>query len=261
MKHAVPDPLRHRSWRRPASRAWCAGLLLAVFALFGSTTRAAPVACPLESFEAHYTLYNSGLPVGKALISLEKFDDGRYQMRSHISSSGLVSLFVNDEINESVNGWVRGGVPQPVSYLQAHTGGDLDHISDASFDWNAGSAKMRYNGRRKTVELKARMVDPLSMYALLMSDLKAGLHQQRYRIANRARLKTYWLKHHGHEKLSTGMGKLNAWKITRTRKKSKRLTSLWFAEDYDFLPAQIVHMVNGREEFRITLKSVAPRGG
>lgn len=248
-----------RSARRSAARGcrgavrWASGVALAA-ALCAPV--AAAVDCPLRPFEAHYTVYTSGLPVGKGLIRLDKFEDNRYRMRSRIASSGLASLFVNDEINESVSGWIRDGIPRPVAYKQAHTGGDLDHISGAQFDWLAGSAATHYNGRQKTLKLKPRVVDPLSMYALLMSDLKTGVRKRRYRIANRARLKTYWIKHIGHDSLSTPMGRLNTWKVVRTRKKSTKVTTLWFAEDYDYMPAQIIHEKDGEVQFRVTLRSV-----
>ena len=224
----------------------------------GLAARSLPAAastpsCPIVPFEARYTMYTSVMSVGKGLIALEKDASGAYRMRSRIEPSGVVALFVKDQIVERVSGTVLDGVPMPARYSQAHTGGDLDHISGAEFDWAAGTAASHYNGKRKSLALAPRVVDPLSMYALLMSDLGAGKRPKRYRIANRARIKSYWLAYHGVEMLDAPIGRIRALKVTRKRKRSNKLTTLWFAADHGFLPAQILHEKNGQTEFRISL--------
>src|SRR5512134_115139 len=83
----------------------------------------ANAALPVKPFEAHYTVYGKGLPIGESVMTLTDSGNGRYTMRSEVYPSGLTALLISDRLSERASGEFKEGVIRPLSYEQQRSGG------------------------------------------------------------------------------------------------------------------------------------------
>ena len=128
--------------------------------------------------------------------------------------------------------------------------------TELKFRWQSTTVQARYNDEQATLNLSERVMDPLSLYLLVMRDLQRGHQAAEYTLVNRTRLRTYTVQHHGPEILKTPMGNLKTLKISRQRSGSRRKTILWFAQDLGYLPAQITQTRKGKEHLRLVIRKL-----
>jgi len=210
---------------------------------------------PLEPFEAGFTAYRYGIPIGEVALTLIDEGGGRYSMRSGVRPSGPVSLIVSVEIDERVVGELEDDIPHPVSYRRQQTG-DKERQVTLAFDWDGQTVSANKDGRETTLALRSRVVDPLSFYLLTMLDLKNGRSPDAYTLVMGNRLKTYQVRRHGEEILETPLGKLATVRIGRQRQGSSRVTAFWYAPDLGFLPVQVANIEDGEVVLRLTIRNL-----
>lgn len=213
-------------------------------------------ASPVQSFEAHYTVYAKGIKGGEGLIRLELPGDDRYRMQSRVRATGLVGLIFRDTIEERVEGRLNGISVLPSDYRFERTGGSREELTEYRFDWNAGTVQARHNDRQAVLELNARTLDPLSTYLQVMYDLIHGETADRYRLLDETEVRSYGVAYHGRETLDTPLGVLDVLRVSRQRPGSSRRIEFWFAPAYDYLPVQIIQYKDGSENLRMMIREL-----
>lgn len=222
--------------------------------LASSATRAE---LPMKPFAADFKLYASGIPVGKATIALEALGHCEYAMSSRLEATGLASLIYPDVIEEHARGtFNEHGVPMPAAYRHSQVGGSQDHIVEAEFSWSDMRASTRHDDKRRSIKLWRRVVDPLSLFALAMSDLQRGIKSKQYNLVHKAYRRSYRITHHEDEVLNTPLGDLRTARVSRRRSGSDRVTTFWLAADLDYLPVKVVQTRGGSEYLRMNIRSV-----
>ena len=238
--------------------------LLMLAALFGLVqavivpTRAADE-LPVAPFVAQYTVYGKGVPLGEAMLKLSDVGDGRYRMWSDVRPSGLAALLVSDQISEQAEGEFYDGAPHPLRYEQQRQKNKETMVTRLEFDWRSNTLRASSNGDSATLQLSPRVVDPLSLHLLVMGDLQRGRAADAYTLVDDTELRTYQVSYDGEETLDTPLGSLRAVRISRHRSGSSRITRLWFAPKFDYLPVRITQYKNGEENLSMEIKQVDGR--
>lgn len=238
--------------RRPIAAALYTALLLAAYA-------PAAIAAPPwpGGFDARYRVYYYGLPIGAGAIRYRVDADGRYRIRSDVASNALASLLYPYQVNGVSEGRFDGRIPRPLRYRQYQSiGGEVQRMQ-ALFDWPRMRVHARFGQRARPLRLRPRVVDPLSVLLLAISDLTAGFQAERYRLINRLYVSSYRVTNHGSETIDTPIGALAALRVSRQRGDSPRRTTLWFAEARGYVPVQIVYAERGRETVRMSVSALS----
>lgn len=213
---------------------------------------------PVAPFTAHYTVYGKGLPLGEATLTLTDEGNGRYRMSSDVRPTGVAALLVSKELSERVNGRFEKGIPQPARYEQQQRGDDKESTV-LEFDWQQGELQARSGGEQATLPLTERVVDPLSLHLLVMEDLQQGRQEPAYTLVDDTEIKTYNVSHDGQKTLDTPLGPIKTVQVSRQRPGSSRVTRLWFAPAYGYLPVQITQYKDGSEDLSMVVKQISGR--
>ncbi len=219
------------------------------------TTASWASSLPITPFEAYYKVFGKGIHIGDSELVLIDDGQGSYRMSSHVYPIGFAALVTKESIREQVNGHFRNGAPHPLLYQQQRKGKKSRDIR-LNFDWKNSRLQAQSNKEQATLSLMPRIVDPLSLHLLVMSDLKQGRNAKEYTLVKETKLKTYEIKHEGKERLDTPLGHLDTWRVSRHRPGSSRTTILWFAPSLNYLPVQITQKKNGKENLRMMIEKV-----
>lgn len=217
-------------------------------------TASAQSGLPIQPFEARFTVYRFGLPVADAFLTLAAEAGGRYSMRLDLRPNALTSWF-SEQVEEWTLGELKDGIPRPSSYQRQRAGDEPSRVT-LSFDWQGGRVQASKNNRDTSFALRPRLVDPLSWYLLVMSDLKKGLTSAEYSLIVGDSLKTYRVERHGEETVTTPFGELSTAVISRQREGSDTAVKLWHAPQLSFLPVQIAKIEQGEQTWRMTIQEL-----
>lgn len=187
---------------------------------------------------------------GNMEMSLTDVGNGRYQMNTNITS--LVGT-----INSQASGEFQGDMIHPLRYQQ-QVSSIKQSTSQWIFNWQTKTLDVLENEEHKTLPLTEGVVDPLSLYLLVMRDLQEGRTPGRYTLVNRFQLRTYQATVEGEEILDTLVGKLRTVRISSKRDTpdGERDTIFWFAPELGYLPVQVTREDEGKETLRMSIVEV-----
>ncbi|NJN47752.1 MAG: DUF3108 domain-containing protein [Candidatus Competibacteraceae bacterium] len=238
--------------RTPAFRC-----LLFFLSLLGACPGlAASSSLPLAPFEARYTVYSWGLPVGKSILTLTEFKAGRYRMRAEAYAIGIATLFVPKPLNIQVEGLWQDGTLAPSRYRYQWGSDHESADTRLEFDWQRGIVQTHSEDEQATLLLSERVVDPLSLQLLAMLDLHRSYRPEQYTTVIGNELETYQIKLEGEETLQTALGNLPALRFSSRKPGGNRVTTLWFATSLDYLLIQAIQSKKGKEKFKIVIDQV-----
>ncbi|MCP4702313.1 MAG: DUF3108 domain-containing protein [Gammaproteobacteria bacterium] len=207
-------------------------------------------------FEARYNLYAIGIKLGEVKRKLSKAEDGLYLLHSTSHTTGVISLFRDDRIEETSLWRVQGKNIQPLTYAYHHEGSKKQKHEEIRFDWENKAAKSTRKGRTKEISLKDGTLDMAVYQIALMRDLAQGKRDITYTIAAKGKLKNYRLVFKGEEHLDTELGKLKVLKFKRLGKNKARTTKLWCAPSLRYLPVRVEHKEPGGDKISMEIVSL-----
>jgi len=204
-------------------------------------------------FTAQYSLYAEGLPIGEGTRRLVYEKQGKMRLESSSHTTGLTALFRDDRITENSVFTIENGKIQPLEYHYRHKSSKRQKFEDVTFDWQR--KKVTYKDKEKTTifALENDVLDKLLYQFVLMQDLKQGKRNFKYKVISKGKIKTYVLEFLGKEKISTGLGELEALKYQRVS--NNRSTVIWCAPSLQYLPIRVDHIEKGNT-LSLTLESV-----
>ena len=243
-----PETILGRSG--PRNTRWWPLLLLTVLPAV-----VAQSVLPIQSFEARFGVYRYGLALGEAFLTLAVQPEGRYSMRLDIRPNALLSWLFSEQVEESTFGELKDGAPRPFGYQRARVGDEPSRVK-LSFDWEQERVQAEKNHRQTSFPLQPRLVDPLSWYLLVMSDLRNGSTPSEYGLVVGDNLKTYQIQRGGEATIETPLGELTTVMITRQRQGRETAIKLWLAPQLAFLPVQIAKIEQGEETWRMTIEEL-----
>ena len=138
-----------------------ASLLLLTLSLISPVSGAE---VPLRSFSASYDLYQGGMHIATAELSLQKLD-GLWRWRMSTQSRGIYSLFINSSpYSETTFTQVNNDI-QLQRILVTDAANDKKNES-ANFDWSQGTIAVLRRGKQKKLPLDANVYDYHSIHLL-----------------------------------------------------------------------------------------------
>lgn len=206
-------------------------------------------------FTAEYHLYNHGVKVAEMLRAMEQTSDGNFVFRSDTKTSGLFALVRKDRIVEESRWRMADGALQSLSYSYTRTGPKERRVA-VEFDWVERRIINNINGESWLMPAVPEVVDKLLYQFALMSDLRAGEKELSYTVADGGKIKNYEIEPLGEETVHTPLGNLRTLKFRHQKIGDDRLTTLWCAPNYQFLPVQVEYQEKDGTSIRVVLQSV-----
>lgn len=229
---------------------------LIILLLLSFAATLASAAPQLSGFTASYTLSKGTLTVGELQRSLTPLDDGKFKFESAMHVTGLVAVFVKDELSESSVWSYHNEQIRPHTYTYSKTGGKKKAQLKFDFDWENHLLKNTVAGTEWELPLPTGAQDKISYQLAIMRDLALGKTEFEYPIADKKKFKTYRFKVIGKETLDTPLGSLETIKVQRIMESNAKATVLWCAPSLQYLPVRIEQNEKDGDEFSLLIQSV-----
>lgn len=208
----------------------------------------------LSPFKAAYTLSRAGVSVGTVLRTLRRENNATYVYESQSQTTGMMSVFLKDRILERSHWHVVNDTMRSLSYVYERSGGSKQRNVHLAFDWQNRIVTNDVDGDTWKMSIPDGAMDKLLYQIAVMRDLRAGKAKLAYEVADGGKLKTYEFHIEGDDLIETALGTLKTTRVTRNR--DDRVTTIWCAVDYQYLPVQIEQVEENHGLLRLTIESL-----
>lgn len=123
-----------------------------------------------------------------------------------------------------------------------------------TFNWDKNLVRNDVKDKPWDLSIPPKTLDKLSIQLQVRQDLKLGVSELDYLVADGGHIKNWRLERDKLETIKTKIGELSTVKVTRVDKKGK-VTSFWFAPKLDYLLVKLEHKEDG-ESYRLDVESV-----
>ena len=206
-------------------------------------------------FTAEYNLYNRGVKVAEMRRVMETGADGNHVFRSSTHTTGLFSLVRKDKIEEESRWNVADGILRSLAYTYTRSG-KKDRNVAVRFDWDTRRIINNINGESWRMPAVPQVVDKLLYQFALMTDLRAGGKDLKYTVADGGKIKIYEIEPLGEESIKTPMGQFQSMKFRHQKLGDDRITTLWCAPRFQYLPVQVEYQEKDGSKVLVVLRSV-----
>ena len=208
--------------------------LLFLAALLGS---AGVFAMPTD-IAAEYQLVAGGFTIGHVSETFARRGD-EYEIRSVASSSGVLKLFLDDQLTMQSSGRVVASGLQPLAFAQ-HRERTSKGAVKATFDWEHGVMHSESGDEAHDVPLPQATQDRISVMYQFMN-LKPGGKMVDMYMSNGRKVDRYTYRYVGEEPLETPAGRFDTFhyeRVVSDPKDSK--AEVWLAKDRFNFPVRVV---------------------
>lgn len=196
---------------------------------------------------------------GKLRTELKSTNDG-YSANSVLKAAGIASWFVRGDVTESAEFSIMENGVRPLTFSSVDKVSKKDKYMDFSFDWEQKQVAGKINDESFVLELDGRTHDRVSLQYELMLELMNDRRSDEYSLLDDDEFKSLQVTYVGTEDVKVPHGKYRAIKIQHRKEKSDRVTTLWCAEELDFLPVKIEQHRDGKLAVRAVLSKYKPTG-
>lgn len=220
-------------------------LLTAIIFLLPAFTFASPVA----NFSASYAVYKNGFFLGNSKRTL-KAEKNILNYSAVTETAGIAAIFFDVTINEISKLTLKDNKLGIHSYTYDEKNGDKRTIHQLYID---KTGKLFNSYTKENYPITSNLHDGLGFSIAMMADLKKGLRDIKYTIAEKEKLKDYHIKYVKEEILPSDSGGLKTIKIEHTEPGSKNRFTFWCAPSMGFLPVIIQNVKNNGDEVLLKL--------
>ena len=224
--------------------------------LFVAPAAAAPAPMQLTPHSATYKIKIS-IVGGELKTTLETTDDG-FVATHVVKPTGMSRMLAHGFIRESSEFYAASDGIRATGYRAEDTLSREPDDVDLRFDWDAGEARGTVNGAEFRSTLQALSHDRISIQYQLMYDLLNGEGEAEYTMFEIDRLRTVQVRNIGSKTVTVPAGEYVAVGIQHQSKGSKRVTTLWCAEELGYLPVMIEQHREGTLKVRATMLNYRP---
>lgn len=206
----------------------------------------------------HTALYDVKISIvsGELSTELRRTADG-YLAHHVVQATGMSKLLTRGTMDVTSEFGGDGTELKPIRYRAIDTIGD-DPDLDLHFDWSTNEVTGTAGEANVAQQLDGVVHDNVSIQYELMSDLLNGHASQQYTLFDIEKLRIANVTNAGTKKVKTKAGTFVAVGIRHQKEGSSRTTTLWCAEELDYLPVIIEQHRAGKLKFRATLEKYTP---
>jgi len=146
------------------------------------------------------------------------------------------------------------------SYTPLHyqeTGQARDHRDDVDLSFDPATGRVHGIAQTHAVDqpLDPGIQDPMSVQIELMRELRAGLAPTQFKLFDKDEAKEYFYTRERSEVLNTPLGSLDTVVYRSDRPGSDRVTRLWLAPKFNYLPLQAARSRNGSVDLSMRISA------
>ncbi len=129
---------------------------------------------------------------------------------------------------------------------------------DLTFDWSTNEVSGTVGEENVLLQLDGIAHDSVSIQYELMHDLMNGGPDKQYVLFDIDKMRVANVSIAGEKQIKTKAGTFTAIGVQHQKEGSSRITTLWCAEELDYLPVVIEQHRKGKLKFRATLVKYTP---
>ena len=204
-----------------------------------------PPSPPPAPFVATFQVAWHGITAGDSTLALVAAAPGTFTYSSNIKAHGLFRLVFPDALLQSSTFTLADGHVVPLTYKES--GLAHDHSDEVELTFDQASGRVHGTSEKHAVDqpLDAGVQDPMSVQIELMRQLQAGLVPTQFKLFDKDQAKEYFYARERTEVLKTPLGDIDTVVYRSDRPGSDRVTRLWLAPKFDYLPLQANRSRNG----------------
>lgn len=193
-------------------------------------------AAPLQ-VNAAYTLTKKGQQIGTVAETFRR-SDGRYQLESVTTATGIYALFAKGKIRLVSSGEASDKGLRPL-HFEHHRGSDPAKLIQADFDWEKMSLTFHFDGKTETVGLESGTQDRISLlYQFMFAPPAQG--DIRLHMTTGRKLNLYHYQLAGEERITTPAGRFETLHLVKQHTADEDGTEIWLAKNRHYFPVRIV---------------------
>jgi hypothetical protein len=150
---------------------------------------------------------------------------------------------------------------RPREYVSDDTLSREEEHARIHFDWDTGEARGTVNGNEVVSVIDGLAHDRVSIQYELMHDLISGNASDKYTMFEIDRLRPVNVQVIGEKTVKVPAGEFQVIGVQHQAEGSKRVTTLWCAEQLGYLPVIIEQHRKGKLQVRATLENYTPTRG
>jgi hypothetical protein len=184
-----------------------------------------------------------------------------YSATHIIKPTGMSRMFARGSIVETSHfDSVSDGV-RPREYVSRDTLSREKENATIHFDWDNGEARGTVNGSEVVSVIDSLAHDRVSIQYEVMHDLMSGDASAKYTMFEIDRLRPVNVQIIGEKIVKVPAGEFQVIGVQHQAEGSKRITTLWCAEQLGYLPVVIEQHRNGKLQVRAKLEIYTPTSG
>lgn len=184
-----------------------------------------------------------------------------YSATHIIEPTGMSRMFSRGSIVQTSHfDSVPDGV-QPREYVSKDTLSREKEDATIHFDWDVGEARGTVNGSEVVSVIEGLAHDRVSIQYEVMHDLISDDTSARYTMFEIDRLRPVNVQIIGEKTVKVPAGEFQVIGVQHQAEGSKRVTTLWCAEQLGYLPVVIEQHRKGKLKVRATLEDYTPTSG
>lgn len=200
---------------------------------------------PFENYEARYKVTWRGVDAGVSIHRLSKVNQNRFYFEAVTEPHfGFLPFHASES---SLFTWEKNEI-KPYQFQYNINEGKRKRIGNIQFNWSKQKIMSLNANDPFELELNQHYQDKLTHLFMVRRDLQKAKNPNQpitYIVATGDKTKSYTFVSMGSEFIQTPMGKLDAIKLENTTH-GDRVTTIWFAKQWRYLPIKIVHARGGK---------------
>jgi hypothetical protein len=230
--------------------------ILPLLALYAAPLQAEPLLTP------HKATYKIKISVLGGQLDTELRQTATGYSATHIvEPTGMSRMFSRGSIAETSDFDSAADGVRPREYVSDDTLSREEEHARIHFDWDTGEARGTVNGNEVVSVIDGLAHDRVSIQYELMHDLISGNASDKYTMFEIDRLRPVNVQVIGEKTVKVPAGEFQVIGVQHQAEGSKRVTTLWCAEQLGYLPVIIEQHRKGKLQVRATLENYTPTRG
>lgn len=184
-----------------------------------------------------------------------------YSATHIVEPTGMSRMFSRGSIVETSDFDSAPGGVRPREYVSDDTLSREEEHARIHFDWDTGEARGTVNGNDVVSVIEGLAHDRISIQYEVMHDLISGNASDKYTMFEIDRLRPVNVQIIGEKTVEVPAGEFQVIGVQHQAEGSKRVTTLWCAEQLGYLPVIIEQHRKGKLQVRATLNNYTPTPG